>query len=132
MTTRDETKTMPQPYSFMPMVCAIVLAALALYFGFMAIDGFGLPEQSSLSAVLGKHFREAHQNYASQPVGNTHLVRSSTVPEMYILELDIAGTPAMAAVEKGVYDAVRNGDKLQVTYQRRRLTGTLQVTSVRR
>jgi hypothetical protein len=116
----------------MPAVCAVVLAALALYGTFMAIDGLGLSDRPGTAIVRGKQHRQAHATYANQRVGNTTISRSQTVPAMDLLDLEIEGQPATAAVEKSIFDAVRTNDRVEVTYQQRRLTGALQVTSVRR
>ena len=115
---------MPQPYSFMPLVGAVVLVRVALYFAFMITDGMWLPDRMGTATVTGKEYREAHQTYATQPVGKTNLVRSQTVPEMYILKLEIHGKPTIAArSKKSIYNAVRAGDAVEVTYQRRRCHG---------
>jgi hypothetical protein len=132
MTPSNERKTMAQPYSFMPVVGAVVLAALAVYFVFMAVDGMGLSDQSGTAVVVGKQYRKSHETYTTERFGDTNVTRPSTVPEMYILELTIDGKPAAAAVEKSLFDAATTDDRMTVTYQRRRLTGTLQVTGVSR
>ena len=132
MSGSTERRGLPRPKSFMPAVGAVALVGVALYFGFMAVDGLGLRDQRGTARVAAKEYREAGRSYATQPVGGHNLTRVQTTPEMYILELEIDGRPSACPVAKETYDAVAVGDQLQVTYQQRRVLGRLQVTEVRR
>jgi hypothetical protein len=53
-------------------------------------------------------------------------------PDLYILKLRIGSQETSAPVDRDLFDSVGNGDRVSVTYQRRRLTSGLQVISVRR
>jgi hypothetical protein len=64
-------------------------------------------------------------------VGKQNLTRVQSTPEMYLLTLDIDGRMAVSAVDRRTYEALKPGDRVQATYQRRRISGALQVVGVR-
>jgi hypothetical protein len=120
----------PQGNPFMVIFGAVILAAVALYFGFMAADGMGLASRQATARVTGKEYRDPGTTYTTQVIGGkTHSIPRAT-SEMYLLGLDIDGRETQAPVTKELYSAVRTGDRLAVRYQQRRLTGGLQVLDV--
>jgi hypothetical protein len=118
--------------SFMPVLGAIILIVVALYFAFTAIDGVGLPMQSGRATVLGKQYRPAGQTYTRQIVGNQTLNVPQATPEMFVLDLDLDGQRVQGTTARALYEQLAAGDEVSVTYQQRRITGALQVLSVSR
>jgi hypothetical protein len=115
----------------MPAVGAVVLIAVAGYFLFLAVNTMGLPTQTAPATVVSKEYREPGRTYATQPVGKQNLTRVQSTPETYLLTLDIDGRMAVSAVDRRTYEALKPGDRVQATYQRRRISGALQVVGVR-
>jgi hypothetical protein len=109
----------------------IILAALGVYLLFMAINNLALAQRTASGVVLAKGYREAGTTYFTQIIDGRPVVRPQGRPEMYVIKLDVTGQQAESAVTKQTYDAVTTGDQVQVTYQRRRLTGGLRVLDVR-
>jgi hypothetical protein len=96
----------------------------------MAIDGMGLADQQSTATVLDKIRHGAGRAYSTQVVGNRTLVVPQTTGEMLILSIDLDGVRSEASVDRALYDAVGSKDRVCVTYQRRRITGAVQVVAV--
>jgi hypothetical protein len=117
---------------FMYIAGVVILVAVALYFLFMVVDGQALPEEKSTATVIGKGFREAGRTYYTQIIDNRPVIIPQAKPEMYLLKLDIGGRETEGAVTKDLYEAVKAADQVRVTYQRRRLSGALQVVQVDR
>ena len=115
---------------FMVIFGALIITGVAVYFGFMALDGFSLESHEGVARVTDKEYREAGTTYTTQVIGGSTRTIPQTTGEMFILGLDIEGHATEAAVTKDMYSTVRTGDAVQVTYQRRRLTGALQVIDI--
>lgn len=124
--------TVAVPNRFILVFGGIVLAGVLLYYAFMAIDGMGLTDQQASGTVLGKEHRPPGRSYSTQIVGNRTLVVPQTTSDAYVLRLDIRGREAAALVDKDTYDALAPNSQVTVTYQRRRLTGAIQVVAVTR
>jgi hypothetical protein len=120
----------PQGNRFMVIFGAVIVAGVALYFAFMVLDGVGLESHEGEARVTGKEYRESGTTYTTQVIGGTARSIPHTTGEMYILALEVDGKETQAPVTKELYSTVRTGDRLQVTYQQRRLTGALQVVDV--
>ncbi len=110
----------------------VILLGVGLYFLFMAVDGQAIGNTRGTATVVDKEYREAGRTYTTQIVGGQTRTIPRVTPEMYILKLEINGRKTEAAVAKSIYDAVNKGDKVQVVYRRRRITGALQVVDVLR
>jgi hypothetical protein len=110
----------------------IVLVGMALYFGFMAVDGFGLETRTASAVVKGKDYRPAGQTYTTQVINNRAYTTPHTTAEMHLLLLDLSGENAAWDADQRLYDELEAGDEVHVSYQRRRLTGALQVLNVSR
>lgn len=108
----------------------VILVGVALYFLFMAVDGQALGNTKGTARVVDKEYREAGRTYTTEIIGGQTRTIPRVTPEMYILKLEIDGRQTEAPVAKSLYDAVNKGDKVQVVYRRRRITGALQVTDV--
>jgi len=116
-----------------PYVLGVAVLVLAgLWYGFMAIDGVGLKKDFQLTVVRGKTFREAGQTYTREIINNRTYTVAQSRPETYALELELNGGRAVGFVERSLYEAVEPGDTVRVIYQRRRLTGGIDVLQVTR
>ena len=124
--------TPPAGNRFIVVFGGLVLAGVVLYYAFMAVDGLGLDDQQAQGTVLGKEHRAPGRTYSTQIVGNRTLVVPQTTADAYVLRLDIRGRETAALVDKDTYDAVTLSARVTVTFQRRRLTGAIQVVAVTR
>jgi hypothetical protein len=124
--------TPPGTNRFFLVFGGLVFAGVLLYYGFMAVDGLGLADQHAQATVLGKEHRPPGRRYSTQIVGNRTLVVPQTTSDAYVLRLDIRGREAAALVDRDTYDAVAPSSQVTVTFQRRRLTGAIQVVAVTR
>lgn len=116
----------------MHIIGIIILAAFVLYYVFMAADTFGLATESGSAKVIAKGFRKAGLTYYTQYIEGRPLVMPQTIPERYLLKLEIGDCETECAVAQGFHEAVKINDRVQVSYQRRRLTHTLRVLDVQR
>jgi hypothetical protein len=124
--------TPPARNRFFVVFGGLVLAGVVLYYAFMAVDGLGLADQQAQGTVLGKEHRPPGRSYSTQIVGNRTLVVPQTTSDAYVLRLDIRGRETAALVDKDTYDAATPSAQVTVTFQRRRLTGAIQVIAIAR
>ena len=126
------SQTQARPPRFMYILGVVILVGVAGYYAFVAANTMGLEEQQGTATVVGKEYRPAGTTYTTQVIdGRTHQVPHA-VPEAYLLTLDIAGHTGQGIVEKALYDAVREGDAVQVRYTQYRFTGTTEIINVTR
>jgi hypothetical protein len=109
----------------------VVLVVLAGYFLFTAIDTFGLTSRVAPALVVGTSYRAAGKTYITQIVNNRPVVLPQTVPEVYLVDLEIDGRVVTAAVDKEMHDGLRAGQGVEATVSRTRLTGRVGVLEVR-
>jgi hypothetical protein len=117
---------------FMHIAGIVILTGVGLYFLFMAVDGLGLKVLSAPATVVGREYREAGKTYTTQVINNRPHVLPRARPAIYILQLDVGARQAAGAVPKRLFAVIQAGDRVQVTYQQRRITGLLQVLEVTR
>ncbi len=123
---------LPRSARLMYVVGIVILIGVGLYYLFMAVDGMGLQERTGSAVVVGKAHREPGRTYTTQVINNRTYAVPHDTPEMFVLTLDLLGRPTEYASHRSLYDALSAGDTIRVTYQRRRLTGALQVVDVSR
>jgi hypothetical protein len=116
--------------NFMHVFGGIILLGVALYYIFWAVNSLGLEDRSALATVTGKEYHGPGTSYQAQNIGGRNFVRSLRTPEAYVVQLKLNDEETFAAVQKGLYDALNTNDQVQATYQRRRITGGLQVRQV--
>ena len=116
----------------MHIVGAVILGLVALYFLFMAVDGAGLATQTAEAEVVGKEHRPPGRTYTRQVINKQTYTVPQDTPEMFVLALDMDGQRAEGVTDRALYERVESGDRVQVSYQRRRLTGAISVVSVSR
>src|SRR5262245_61796631 len=119
----DPSSHSPRSTNHMIILGAIIVVGVVLYFSFTTIDGSALGNQRGRATVAGKEYREAKRTYSTEIIGGKTRPVPRVVPEMYVLKLKFNSKEVEFAVDKDLYDAVKVGDEVQVTYQRRRLTG---------
>lgn len=120
------------PSSPMIWIGAVVVAGVLLYVAFMAVDGTGLSHQHGRAAVVGREYKPPGTTYSTQLIGGQTRAVPQVTSELYLLQLELDGRRVEAAVPKSLYDSIENGDEVSVTYQRRRITGAIQVEQVTR
>jgi hypothetical protein len=112
------------------VVGILVLIGMALYALFAAVDGAGLATHEGSATVLDKGYLAAGLTYYTQIIDNRPYVRTDIRPEMYLLKLRVDGGETTAVVPRETYEAFKPGDRVRAAYQRRRLTGALEVVRV--
>jgi hypothetical protein len=110
----------------------VIVASFAAYWLFAVIDRVGLADERAAAIVLAKEHRVPGRTYLTQIVNNRPVVLPQQTGEVFALALDVGGTRAEGSVDKSLFDVVEVNQKVDVVYQRRRLTGGLQIVSVRR
>jgi hypothetical protein len=117
---------------YMVILGAIILVCVAIYFSFTGVDGFALGNRKGKASVVSKEYRETKRGYSTEIIGGRTRTVPRVTPEMYVLKLKLDGKETEFAVEKGLYNAINVGDQVQVTYQRRRITGAIKIIEVTR
>lgn len=120
----------PNPFAY--VFPAILLAAAVLYFAYGNVDRAALGTQQGEARVTGKQVTPASTTYVSEIVAGRTYQRPRYNPEMYVVNLELAGEPTGAAVDLELYQSLHEGDVVRVKYQRTRLTKRLLVTDVSR
>jgi hypothetical protein len=108
-----------------------VLAALVIYVVFMVLNGFWLEQRAGTARVTNKGVLKGGKTYYTRMVDGRPLVMSVTAPEAYLLDLDLEGEPVQAVVPQATFEAVQPESKVEVVYERRRLTGGIVAREVR-
>jgi hypothetical protein len=116
----------------MVILGALVVIGVVLYFSFTTVDGFSLGNLKGKATVVGKEYRKVKRGYSMEIIGGRTRAVPHVTPERYVLELKLNGKETECAVDKELYDAIKVGDQVEVTYQRRRLTGTIKIVEITR
>jgi hypothetical protein len=111
---------------------AIILVAVAGWFAFSALDRSALQTQEGRAAVTGKEHRPPGTTYTRTIINNRTVTLPQSTAEAFVLALSIDGGDAYGFTDRELYDAIEVGDSVSVTYQRRRITGAVQVIAIRR
>jgi len=123
--------TVPWSTRLFLVIGVVVVAGVLLYYTFLTIDGIALADRDTVGTVVDKRYQAAGQTYSTQIIGNRTVVVPQATAAMYIVRIDVEGVLSEASVDKSLYDAVGPNDRVHVAYQRRRLTGAVQIRSVR-
>jgi hypothetical protein len=110
----------------------VIVASFVAYWLFAVLDRVGLADERAAAIVLAKEHRGPGRTYLTEIVNKRAVVLPEQTGEVFALALDVDGTRAEGSVDKSFFDAVEVNQKVDVVYQRRRLTGGLQIVSVRR
>jgi hypothetical protein len=110
----------------------VILVLVGAWFAFQAADGMWLETRHGSAVVIGKTYREPGQTYTTTMINKqAHVVPHATA-EAYILDLELLGKTTQGAADRELYEGVSAGDRVDVEYQRRRITGAIAVVAVRR
>jgi hypothetical protein len=115
----------------MPALGAVILVAFAGYFGFTAADTMGLEPRRETVTVTSKEHVPAGTTYRTELIAGKTRTVPHAKPEQHILTFRVSGKEAEYPVERDLYESVSNGDQVEITYQQRRITGGVQVLSVK-
>lgn len=119
-----------QPNTIMYGVGIVVIIGMIVYYLFMAVNGFGLAEETATASVTGKSYREAGQTYSTQVIDGRSYVRSQATPDAYLVHVMLNDREATAQVDRPLFDSVDEGHQVEVVYRRLRLTGGTQILRV--
>jgi hypothetical protein len=111
---------------------ALIVIGVACYFLYTTVDGAALGNHRGQATVVDKEYRELKRIHSTEIVGGKTRVIPKVTPEMYVLKLKLDGKETEFAVDRSLYDAIKIGDQVQVTYQRRRITGSIKIIEVTR
>lgn len=109
-----------------------MLGAVALYYGYMAFDGWGLEIDQQKATVIDKQHYEGGEAPVVTIAAGRPWVQSQLTPEIFLLRLKSDTTELHAAVTKPIFEAVTPGDTVSIKYQRRRISGRLEVVEILR
>ena len=111
---------------------ALALAAVALYYGYGAVDQLGLETRQADVVVTGKQVVQGSTTYNTTIAGGRAWTQSTENPDAHIVAFEVDGEPTGGAVDPAAYDSLKAGDRVHVQFQRTRLSRRLVVTDVRR
>lgn len=117
---------------FMYAFGMILLVAAAGWFAFSALDRMGLRYQESRAMVTAKERRAPGTTYTRTMINNRMVTLPQSMEETFVLVMSMDGGDAYGFADRELYDAIDVGDSVSVSYQRRRITGGVQVSSITR
>ena len=111
---------------------AIIFVGFFLYLLFMAVDTLGLATEQGVAEVTDKYYQEPHKTYIVQNVGGRNLTLPQSVDGAYIIHLILKNESitTYTTVSKSNYESAYMGQQLDISYQKSRLTDTIQVTHI--
>lgn len=130
--TSSTTPQIPRSTSAMYVAGVVILVLVALWFAFQAADGLGLPTRQSSALVVGKTHRDAAQTYTTTIINKQPHVVPHVTDEAYVLDLDLRGIRTTGVTDRELYERVREGEQVRVTYRERRLSGGVEVVAIAR
>ncbi|MEO7242697.1 MAG: hypothetical protein ABIW85_07260 [Variovorax sp.] len=123
------------PFAANPFIfifSALALAAVLMYFGRGALDRLGLSDEPASAVITGKHYYPPGVTYHTTIAAGRAWTMADSTSEHYVLELNVGQEPIGTVVSKEIHDALKVGDRVQVTVHRTRFTRRLEVTQVER
>jgi hypothetical protein len=121
---------LPRGSRIWPRLSIVIIAGVGLYYGYVALNTWGLPNQTGVATVLDKVYYAPGTTYQTLRIGGRAFVRPYQTAEAYVLKLRLSGQETPAVVEKGLYETVNTNAEVQVVYQLTRITKVLQVMQV--
>ena len=122
----------PRAAQIMYVLGPIILVIVGGWYAFSAFDSMGLESRTGSALVTAKKHLPPGTTYTTTVINNRTMTVPHTTPEAFVLTLAVAGDTTQGAADRDVYEQVGVGDRVSVTYQRRRLTGGVQVVKVTR
>ena len=114
----------------MPLLGGIILLGVCSYFLFFAADGYGLSPVTTTVTVRAKEHRPARTGYVTDIIAGKPKPVPRVYPEEYVLKFELLGNDVEGTVSREDYISTEAGDPANVTYQKKRVTGSVQVMSV--
>jgi hypothetical protein len=111
---------------------AVVFVAALLYYAYGALDRVGLQTHQAQALVTGKQYTPGSTTYTTEVVGGRTMTRPHQNPDLYIVELEIAGESTGGAVSPDLYASLQPGERVRVQFQRTRRSNRILVTDVSR
>lgn len=108
------------------VVCGLVVLGVLLWLA----DSKLLAVENAAGPVTWKRIVEAHMEHRMVNVGGSNRPVPHAVPRQFLLKVKLAGGEYEKAVPREIYDRVQINEMVRVRYQRRRLTGAMQLLSV--
>lgn len=118
-----------QQNKFVFIFAGLMLAGGIIYYGYRILDGAFLSESETVGKVVSKEHVPFSEKYQMTNIGGVNRTVKIAVPETWLLDLDLAGTSAQAAVDYGEFKSILPGTEVKVRYRQRRISGNLQVTA---
>src|SRR5258705_9181298 len=110
----------------------VILLLVGGWYAFSAVDSMGLAATEGSGLVTGKQHRPPSKTYTTTVINNRTMTVPHVTPEAFVLTLTVAGDTAQGMADRDLYERVQVGDRVSVTYERRRVTGRMQVVKVSR
>jgi hypothetical protein len=111
---------------------AIAFGAVALYYLYGAVDRLGLETQRAEARVTGKQVARGSTTYNTTIAGGRAWSQAAENPDAFIVALEIEGEASGGAVDSQMYESLSEGDRVQVQFQRTRISRQILVTNVHR
>ena len=111
---------------------ALAFGAALLYYVYGAVDRMGLSSTTMEARVTGKNYAPGSTTYNTNVAGGRSWTQSVKNEDMYIVALDVGGTPSSALVSKDLYQTLNTDDRVRVQVQYTRISRRMQVVSVSR
>jgi hypothetical protein len=109
---------------------ALIFAAGIGYQLFLLVDGQWLSRREAPGMVMSKEYRPVGRSTFTTKVGNTVRSYPVTVPDAYLVTVEVEGRRGTGEVPRSEYDELKEGDAVQVAYSRRRIRGTLSILAI--
>ncbi len=113
---------------FIYIFAGLMIAGVILWYAYRFADGGFLAEQEAQASVLGKEHVPPSEKSMLQNIGGVNQFVKVAIPETWLLNLDIAGKTAQAAVDQEEFRKRMTGESVKVRFKRKRISGNLQVT----
>lgn len=121
----------PNPLEYPLYSAAALIFAVAMgYQLFQLIDGQFLSRRETETKVIGHEYRPVSKGTQTTQVGNTVRSYPITLPDAYLLLVEIDGLRGKAEVPHIDYAAIKDGDPVRVVYSRRRIRKSLTVHEI--
>ena len=111
---------------------AIAFGAVALYYLYGAVDRLGLETQRAEARVTAKQVARGSTTYNTRIAGGRAWSQATENPDAFIVSLEIEGEASGGAVDSQMYESLSEGDRVQVQFQRTRISRQILVTNVHR
>ena len=91
---------LPRGSRIWPRLSIVLIAGFVLYYAYVALNTWGLADQTGGASVLEKAHYAPGTSYQTLRIGGRAFVRPYQTAEAYILKLQLNGREAPAVVEK--------------------------------